>query len=96
MMGSILIMVFYYLGLFWLRRQDKSSLYFGLFCLTIALRAFIVDYPQWLGLSWSLFTQITFLLLYFGSAALMLFTHILFPQEFSKGVLNTTVVTTID
>ena len=36
--GSILIMALYHLGLFSLRRKERSTLYFGLFCLIIALR----------------------------------------------------------
>ena len=36
--GSILIMAFYHLGLYFLRRKELSALFFGIFCLLIALR----------------------------------------------------------
>ena len=36
--GTICIMGFYHIGLFWSRQKDKFSLYFGLFCLLIAIR----------------------------------------------------------
>jgi len=36
--GTICIMGFYHIGLFWSRQKDKYSLYFGLFCLLIAIR----------------------------------------------------------
>ena len=38
LVGSLLIMGIYHLGLFSLRRKDRSPLYFGVFCLLISLR----------------------------------------------------------
>ncbi|MCK5543079.1 MAG: hypothetical protein KAI40_10335 [Desulfobacterales bacterium] len=35
--GTICIIGFYHLGLFWSRRNDKSTLYFGIFCLLIGI-----------------------------------------------------------
>ncbi len=42
-LGIILIMGLYHFGLVSQRREDKGSLYFALFCLSIALRTTIVD-----------------------------------------------------
>ncbi len=84
--GSILIMGLYHLGLFGLRRQDKSTLYFGLFCLIIAGRAIFTDYPQLLGNDWLLFTRLTFLFIYGVVISVALFTRTLYPREFSKRV----------
>ncbi|EHQ06539.1 adenylate/guanylate cyclase domain-containing protein [Leptonema illini] len=39
--GSLLIMAFYHLGLFALRNEDRSALYFGLFCLITTLRILV-------------------------------------------------------
>lgn len=95
LVGSILIMGLYHLGLFGLRRQDKSPLYFGLFCLVISGRAFITDHPQILGDSWLLFARIYFLLIYATLGTLLLFTKNLFPQEVSKRALQLIVGFTV-
>ena len=45
-MGILLIMAFYHMVLFSLRVNDKSNLWFGLFCLSMFVRAFSSDvYP---------------------------------------------------
>jgi len=36
--GSIFIMAIYHLGLFFLRKVDRSPLYFSLFCFVVAVR----------------------------------------------------------
>ncbi|MGL4370688.1 MAG: 7TM diverse intracellular signaling domain-containing protein, partial [Spirochaetota bacterium] len=71
--GFIFIMVIYHFGLFLLRREDRSTLYFGLFCLTLALkavlggeRAVMIFIP---GISWTVLTRLE----YFGSYTNMLF-----------------------
>lgn len=41
--GGLFIMSMYHFGLFFIRRQDRSTLYFGLFCLDFALRTLLVE-----------------------------------------------------
>ncbi len=49
LLGSILIMAIYHFVLFALRRDDRSSLYFGIFALLIAARILVTDqYPVFL------------------------------------------------
>ncbi len=38
LLGAILVMALYHFGIYVLRRRDRSSLYFGLFCLLFAVR----------------------------------------------------------
>lgn len=56
-MGALIMMGFYHLGIWWLRAQDKSSLYFGLFCIAIGLRTLFID-PDSMG--YTLFPNISF------------------------------------
>ncbi len=41
LLGSILVMGLYHLGLYWLRPADRPALWFGAFCLTIAVKFFV-------------------------------------------------------
>jgi signal transduction histidine kinase len=43
MMGAIAIMGFYHIALFGLRRSDLSTLYYGIFCLMIAVHLSVAD-----------------------------------------------------
>ncbi len=92
LIGSILIMGLYHLTLFGLRRKDKSTLYFGLFCLVTASRTLIMDQPHifnyFVGHNLLLFTRTIFLLIYVTMIAFILFTYTLFPKEFSKRALK--------
>ncbi len=88
--GSILIMGFYHIGLFLLRRKDPSALYFGLFCLVIALRTLLTEeraaYILFPGLGWNAALRVEFLTL-LGAQLFALFVRSLYKDEFSRRVL---------
>lgn len=92
LIGSIFVMGLYYLGLFGLRRTDKSPLYFGLFCLATTGRVLVMNQPgivnYFVSSNWPAFVQTVFLLIYAAMITLALFTRSLFPQEFSKRILS--------
>lgn len=83
--GAMLIMALYHLGLFALRPAERSALYFGLFCLTIAIRLlvsgefFLVrllpDFP------WHLHLKIEYLTGYLAPPFFYLFVRTLYPNE---------------
>jgi len=86
--GCALIMGFYHIGLYILRRKDSSSLYFGLFCLLIALRTvligerfFVYLFP---GTDWELFMKIAYLTFILSLPLVMMFVRALYPQEMAK------------
>ena len=90
--GSILIISLYHLCLFFLRRKDRSPLYFGIFCFLIALRLlatgeryFIHLFP---GMDWELVFKIEYLAFYLAVPIFAMFVHSLFYREFSKRVLR--------
>lgn len=89
--GSIVIMGLYHLGLFALRPREWSPLYFGLFCLLIALRTLTTGERYLMELmpvfDWEVLTKITYLTFYLGVFVFTGFVHSLFPQEVSKNVL---------
>ena len=90
--GSILLIGLYHLCLFFLRRKDRSPLYFGIFCFLIALRLlatgeryFIHIFP---GVDWELVIKIEYLSFYLAVPLFATFIHSLFYQESSKRVLR--------
>ena len=90
-LGSLLIMGFYHLGIFLFRKKDHSPFYFGLFCLLVALRVtavgerFILDWISSLPF-WIVF-KMDFFSFYFGISLFALFLFHVFREEFNKRVL---------
>jgi two-component system, sensor histidine kinase ChiS len=87
--GSLLIMGIYHLALFVLRPKDASTLYFGIFCLCVALWHATVDphgrfmellFP---GITWEWITRTEVLSFYLSIPAFALFLRSIFPVESS-------------
>ena len=86
--GSILIMALYHLGLFSLRKTERSPLFFGLFCLLIALRILttgeryiLLFFP---GIDYELMTKLEYLAFYFAVPVFIQYFYSLFAYKFSK------------
>ncbi|MGK5093210.1 response regulator [Deltaproteobacteria bacterium TL4] len=92
LIGSIFIMVPYHLGLFFLRRNDKPSLYFGLFCLLMALRTGVVGQkllsPLFPGNYWVLQMKLEYLNFYLAVPVFMLFVQSVFPKDYPQKILK--------
>jgi signal transduction histidine kinase len=89
--GSILIMGVYHIGLFALRKKEKSALYFGIYCFLIAARSiltgerYIIDlFPTF---DWEVHAKMEYLTFYLGVPAFAVYFGTLFPKEFSKQVI---------
>lgn len=92
LLGSILIMGLYHLGLFAVRKKDVASLYFGIFCLLIALRLvatveifLLYIFPK---MSWELLLKFEYLSFYLAAPAFSMFLQSLFKEDFHKPVLR--------
>lgn len=89
--GSLLVMGIYHLGLYALRRRELGALYFGIFCLIIALRSIITAerfiYAVFPGLSWNLELRVEFLTLC-GAQFFALFLNSLFRSVFNRIIFN--------
>ncbi len=92
LIGSIFIIGLYHLGLFRLRRKDPSTLFFGLFCLLIALRTSfhnsIFFYNILPGFDWQLYLKMDYATLYLPVITFSLFFRRLYHQEFKKQALK--------
>ncbi len=90
--GSLLIMAVYHFGIFLLRRQDLSALYFSLTSLILGFRTLITDERYFLHLfpetPWELTYRLEYLTLYVGFPIFFRFFYSVYPQEFSKKLLK--------
>lgn len=87
LLGSILIMAFYHLGLFWVRGKNISALNFGLFCLIAALRIGVegeVLILYLFSLDWFTIVRLEYLSIPFSLLTFAWFLYSLFPMDFSK------------
>ena len=89
--GSIFIMGFYHLVLFFFRKQDRSYIYFGIFSLLIALRILVTGeyyfFRLFPGAAWGTVLKIEYLTFYIGFPVFFMFIQSLFYREFSKKIL---------
>ncbi|MCP4577966.1 MAG: response regulator [Deltaproteobacteria bacterium] len=87
--GSLMIMGIYHLALFVLRPKDTSTLYFGIFCLCVALWHATVDpHGRFIdllvpGITWEWITRTEVLSFYLSIPAFALFLRSIFPVESS-------------
>lgn len=94
--GILLIMAIYHLGLFLLRRQDKSSFYFSIFCTLIAVRTmlmgermlinFFQDFP------WIIAVRIEHITFYMGLSVFSLFFTHLYPNQIHRWFSNALLI----
>lgn len=85
--GAILVMALYHFGLYILRRRDRSSLYFGLFCLLFAVRILVTGemllvrmFPDF---NWEAHLRIEYLTGYLVLPVFVMLLHHLYPRETS-------------
>ena len=84
LIGSIFLMALYHLGLFMVRKKDRSPLYFSIFCFLMALRALttggrylILSFPN---ISWELMIKFEYLSIYLAVPVFGIFMQSLFPK----------------
>ena len=85
--GSLLIIGFYHLGIFYNRRLDVSPLFLGSLCLLISLRTLLTG-ERWLtdvfpGLSWEWARTLEYITFYLSVPLYTLFMASLFKREIS-------------
>jgi PAS domain S-box-containing protein len=93
--GSIFIIALYHLGLFAIRKKDRSPLYFSIFCFLIALRLLTTGERYLIHLfpnmGWELLAKLEYLSFYLSVPTFTLFMQSLF-SEFSKRFVYVIVI----
>lgn len=91
-LGSLLIISVYHLGLFLIREKDKSPLYFGIFCFNFAIRVLVTDERVLLtafpSLPFNVTNRIEFLTAYLMFPLFVSFLHSLFQNKMNRSYLK--------
>ena len=97
--GSILVMAFYHLGLFFLRRKEKSPIFFSAFCFLISIRILTTGERYLMELfpaiNWQLLVKLEYLSFYLSVPVFTQFVYQLFPDRFSKKFCNIVNITSM-
>lgn len=91
LIGSILIMGLYHFGLFFLLRKDKSTLFFGILCLAVALRIACtgeIVINNYLRVPWEFLQKLEYITFVATLPSLLLFIRTLYPKQTSKLFVN--------
>ena len=83
LIGSLLIMGIYHLALYFIRRKDKSPLYFSFICFSIALRESFggeaIFYTAWPSVNYEFSTKLLYAVFPIALIAFLLYFENLFP-----------------
>ncbi len=88
--GCFLIMAFYHIGIFLLRKKDISALYFSLVSISLGIRLVLTDERYLLhlfpNLSWFITFRIEYITIYSSLAMYVMFFYSIYPHEFNKRI----------
>jgi adenylate cyclase len=88
--GALVLFGLYQIGLYFIRKEDRSSLYFGIFCLLMGLHSLFVGsvFIQTLlpSLPWAWMVKLEYLTIYLMPVIFFLFIDALFPGYVKKWV----------
>ncbi len=82
--GALFIMALYHFGLYVLRPQDRSPVYFAVFCLAMGIRLLVTGEAfayRILPITWQVSTFFEYITFYLAGPSIILFLSSLFPQE---------------
>jgi len=91
--GGLLMISLYHIVIFFLRRKERSALWFSLFCLTMALRSMVINEHGLLiflpSISWSVHVRITYLVFVLALPVFIMLLRSLFKEEINRCVVAT-------
>ncbi|OJJ16379.1 hypothetical protein BKI52_34385 [marine bacterium AO1-C] len=90
LVGSIIVMALYHMGLFWIRRKNIASLYFGLLCTNSALRLLTINeyfIKDLYYLDWAASLRLEYFTMNVGVIPTTLMLHELFPKEIGQRLI---------
>jgi two-component system sensor histidine kinase ChiS len=97
--GAILIMAIYHMGIYILRRSEKTALFFSLFCLFITLRILTVGerflFILFPGIPWEIGMNLEYNSYYFAPIFFLLFVRSVYTEYTNLWLIRISVVFTI-
>lgn len=96
LLGSLMIMGLYQIGLFAIRKRDSAPLYFGIFCLLIGTRSFMVGeasfYKIFPNINWEVALKLEYISAYIGLPIFVKYVHKLYPKICSVKITTLSLV----
>lgn len=97
--GILSIMGLYYISIFILRKKEAAALYFGLFCISIAIRLLVTG-ENFMGTvmnnnKWELMRKVEYISLYFCIPLFYAFIYSLFKKYINKILIIISIAVTI-
>ena len=90
LLGSIVVIALYHLGIYFIRRKSVSALYFSFICFIAALRITTTG-EYWINsfvsVSWDTIIRLEYVSVSLGPLIFGLFIYSLFPREYPKKIL---------
>lgn len=90
--GGLIFVSIYHLALYLYRKNNKSALYFGLFCLLVGIRTFFVGERLFIYLfpnfNWEIAHKIQTNTYYLAVPLLLMFLRSIFPKYFNKKMIR--------
>lgn len=87
--GCLIMIGFYHLGLYILRRKEQANIFFALLCLFVALRMGLIGegfLVQWIPeFTWTLAIRIEYVAFVLSGWAGLGYFHRMYPEEFKRG-----------
>jgi serine phosphatase RsbU (regulator of sigma subunit) len=88
LLGILLILAFYHIGFYIFQMKEKSSLWFGIFCVIMSIRVLSLGEQRILyqvpGLSWDISYRIELLSFYIAGGVFYFFLRSIYPSESSR------------
>ncbi len=92
LVGSFMVLGFYHIALYLLRSEDRSPLYFALFCILMAIRTLAMDqrYITHLidGIPWRAVRNLELLGMYLATPMFAAYLYHVYASEFSRKILK--------
>lgn len=96
LLGAFFIVALYHFGLFYFRRKNSFSLYFGLVCLVFTIRILLTGefllvnfFP---AINWHAQIKTEFITVYAGFTFFVIFIRELYSKEFSMSILRFNII----
>lgn len=88
--GGLVLMGFYHIALYTTRREDPSSLFFGLFCIVIAIYSLFGSSYEFVYTSlmdWPIILKVEYITVYIIPPIFLLYVKTLYPRETKRIVI---------
>ncbi len=96
LIGCIILIGLYHLGVFSLRQNDKFTLYFFIFCTLIVLRM-VVQGQYYLvqlipNISWELVVKLNYLSFYLAAPVFMIYSYSMYPKVLHRLIIQLSIL----